>query len=258
MSQPILTRSTAQIVEALTEQLRQVESAGRRSHSEPSISSGTRALDRLLPDRGFRRGTLVEWLGCGAGSGAATLALIAGRQAAREGGALVVVDRQGSFYPPAAAALGIELEKLIVVRPQRDPDCAWALDQVLRCEGAAAVIGWTGKWDDRTFRRLQLAAESSGVLGLLLPPQSVRDAPSWADLRLLVHPLPGNYQHSVATALRVEVLRARGGAAGGAVELEIDDQTGEIHESRTRPQKSALHLASRLADAAPRRRSAGA
>ena len=54
----------------------------------------------------------------GSGNGAATLGLLSAREACREGGVLVVVDRSQTFYPPAAAAWGIDLERLIVVSPE--------------------------------------------------------------------------------------------------------------------------------------------
>ena len=47
----------------------------------------------------------MEWLSEGTGSGAATLALIAAREACRAGGVLAVLDAERSFYPPAAADL---------------------------------------------------------------------------------------------------------------------------------------------------------
>jgi hypothetical protein len=239
---------------------------------EGVISSGNEALDRLLPGRGFRRGMLVEWLAGGAGSGAATLALMAAREAARDGGALIVVDRYRQFYPPAAARLGIDLEKLFVVRPERNEDHAWAVDQALRCLGVAAVWCAAGEQDDHTLRRWQLAAESSGVLGLLLRGAAARQEPSWAELRLLVEPIAAPAQaRGRNRRLRVELLRCRTGHAGGTVELEI---TG--HETRTTLQPPAyslqpavrqrdtrhetrtMHLASQLAAPKARRRSRGA
>src|ERR671919_102312 len=57
------------------------------------VSTGSPALDRLLPAGGLRRGTLVEYLASAAGSGAGTLALAAAREACREGRALVILDR---------------------------------------------------------------------------------------------------------------------------------------------------------------------
>ena len=158
------------------------------------VSSGCAGLDRLLRWRGFRRGSLVEWLADGEGSGAATLAMISARLACdktetREAKALVVVDRRSAFYPPGAVNLGIELQRLIVVQPANKADNDWALDQALRCLGVGAVLTWQRKLAGRTFRRLQLAAEQSGVLGLLIRPATARSEPSWAGVRLLVEPL---------------------------------------------------------------------
>ena len=117
-------------IEALRQQLAQWEGAAWRQSVKdlaskdlaaedpafrkrlPALSSGFPALDRALPEHGFRPGTLVEWLFHGEGDGTATLAFRAAvgalRAAGRGGGAVVVLDRSGEFYPVAAVALGIE------------------------------------------------------------------------------------------------------------------------------------------------------
>lgn len=259
MPQP-LGSDRASVLENLAEQLRALEAA-RGVASGEVISTGNPALDRLLPERGFRRGTLVEWLSPHRASGAATLALLTARGVLAAGGALVVVDRRREFYPPAAARLGIALEKVIVVRPTGAADEAWALDQALRSRGVAAVWCSVEKPDNRTLRRLQLAAETSGVVGFLLRFEDARHEPSWAELRLGVEPIAQPHAGR-SRRLRVELLRSRAGPAGGAVELEIPTlqeaprtenhpagRRGINHE--TRP----VHLASQLAPAATRRRS---
>src|SRR6185295_1802088 len=81
------------------------------------------------------------------------------------------------------------LERMIVVRPRSEADQAWALDQALRCQGVAAVWCFAEERDSHAWRRWQLAAESSGVLGLLVREAEAREEPCWADLRLLVEPL---------------------------------------------------------------------
>jgi len=196
------------------------------------VSSGCGPLDRLLPDAGFRRGTLVEWLGSGSGNGVGTLALATAQAACRDGGALVVLDRRREFYPLVAFRLGIDPQNLIVVRADGDADNAWALDQALRCRAVAAVLAWPEKLDGRTFRRLQLAAEESGGLGLLIRDASARHEPSWADVRLLVETLPlgplplgrGNMRR-----LRIHLLRCRGTTSGLGVDVDIDDETRTMH-----------------------------
>lgn len=232
-------------IEALREQIARLEDSRAPLCGEPAdehpraavtavcgwrrkavISSGCPSLDQALPEKGFRSGTLVEWLAAGDGSGAAMLALLAASQACRQEGAVVVLDRTGEFYPPAAVGLGIEPRRLIVVYPGSKADHDWALDQSLRCSAVAAVVAWPdalgGTLDGRTFRRLQLAAEEGGSLGLLIRPETVRRQPSWADVRLLVEPLPTAAPYAQRRRLRVFLLRCRGGASERQVKVEVE------------------------------------
>jgi hypothetical protein len=159
------------------------------------------------------------------------------------------------------------LEQLILVRPTSTEDHAWAMDQVLRTRGVAAVWALVEEQDDHTLRRWQLAAETSGALGLLVRPARVRDEPSWAELRLLVEPITGA-RLGRGRRVRVTLARSRAGPAGRAVEVEIPtpdvladelpdkqrhaDRRDGNHETR------AVHLASSLAAAKAGRRSRGA
>ena len=104
------TDNTAQteIVTALRERVQRIE-GGKRPRGDLLVSTGCDGLDRLFPENGIRRGSLVEWHGNGRGHGAGSLALVAARQACSDGKALVVIDRAGTFYAHAAAALGIDL-----------------------------------------------------------------------------------------------------------------------------------------------------
>ena len=175
-------------LEELRQRIARLEAA-RRCGGSTTVTSGSTALDGILPEGGLRRGTLVEWLSAGEGTGAWTLALLAARETCRHGGSLAVLDRRGDFYPPAAVRLGIEPEQLLVVHAESAADHDWAMDQVLRSPAVAAVLAWPERLDGHTFRRWQLAVEQGGGLGLLLRPAAARADPSWADVRLLVEPL---------------------------------------------------------------------
>src|SRR5581483_9981845 len=188
----------------LQEQLRRWQEAKRPT--SVCSSTGCAQLDQLFPGGGVARGTLVEWLAEDAGSGAMWLALVAAREACHGYGPLVVVDGRGTFYPPAAAWAGIDLERLIVVRPVTAQDETWALDQSLRCQGVGAVLCLTDRLRQRAARRLQLAAEGSGGVGFLVRPASVRGEPCWAEVRLLVEPRAG----MVGRRLEIELLKTRG------------------------------------------------
>lgn len=207
-------------------------------------------LERLLPGGSFGRGTLVEWLATGVGSGAWGLALRGARQACLEGRSLVVIDASGEFHPPATAGMGIDPASLILMRPSSERDLLWAWDQSLRCPAIGAVVGRFEWLDSRSFRRLQLSAEMGGALGMLVRPAAMRGDPSWAEARFLVEPRPSvagvHGAGRSARRLRVELLRARGTSGAGMAELEIDDETG------------AVRMVSELADPAALRRPAGA
>jgi hypothetical protein len=104
----------------------------------------------------------------------------------------VVVDPGRGFYAPAVATLGIDLDRVTVVRPGSRADVLWTLEQALRCAGVSGVLCPLEKVNDREFRRLQLAAEAGDNFGMLLRPSRMCGRSSWADLRLEVSPLSGN------------------------------------------------------------------
>jgi protein ImuA len=219
--------SRADVIRDLKEQLRRIERSHHRADGEV-FSSGIAGFDKLLPAGGLRWGTLMEWLAASDGCGAGTLALLIFREILRKnGGACLIVDPAAEFYPPAAAELGIPLERTVLVRPKGPKETLWALEQALRSRGLAVVFGWLGKVDDRTFRRLQLAAEVGRGVGFLLRPIFFRDEPSWAEWRVLVEPLPTPEEAS-GRRLCVTLLHSREGTGGGSVVLEVDDETGDV------------------------------
>lgn len=219
---------------------------------QDDVFSGCPELDQILPAGCFQRGQLVEWLEDSPGSGASTLALLIARQAAQRGGIITIMDRDKQFFPPAAAALGINLNNLLLIQAASCQDEFWALDQALRCPAVAAVWAPLKHLEPRRFRRLQLAVEQSGSLGLFTRPLQVRGQPSWSQIQLWVQPRPGNGLRR----WRIEVVRARGDRAGRAVELEMDDTTGTLRESSHEHKTNPLHLASQLAAPASDSRSA--
>ena len=245
-----------QLIQKLQNRIRSVES-GSRAGSEQTISSGCAALDGLLPASGYQRGSLVQWITAG-GSGADYLSLLTAIEACRNGGSLVVIDPANQFYPPAAAVMGVPLERTIILRDQtnqasrsvhssstpgfmteslEDNDFLWSIDQALRCPAVAAVWGPMETIDVRWFRRFQLSAESSGCLGLFVQPLSAASAPTWADVQWQVEGLnstdrslrsPGRNEQLV----RLTLNRCRGTFAGKTVCLGINTVTGNTQEAR--------------------------
>jgi hypothetical protein len=259
----------SRLVDELRRQVGQWEVSGL---SQDTFSSGIAGFDRLLPGGGLRYGMLAEWLSGLARCGAATLSLLCAREACRPGGVLVVIDRQQMFYPPAAAAWGIDLSRLLIVRPQNARDELWAAVQAFRSPIVAAVWALIGRLEGRAFRQLQLAAQAGRTLGLLLRPAYVRGQPSWADVQLGVRSLSGvprplHLYHGPRTTnhgriIQVRALRTRAGPAGNCTTLEIDDVAHTVREVEVkegyRHDAHPLPVAAQLADPAASPRSARA
>jgi protein ImuA len=196
----------------------------------PALQTDWPALDRVLPLAGVRCSSLIELLDRRSGCGAETLAAVLTRAACRSPGVVVVVDPDRQFYPPALAAWGAPLGRQVVVHAAGDADALWAAVQALRSRAAAAVWLRCERLRSHDSRRLQLAAEEGGALGLVFRPARARGQPTFADVQLAVEPRPSPR----GRRLRVEVARYRGGVAGAVAEIEFDDVTARPCEADRR------------------------
>jgi protein ImuA len=179
------------------------------------------------PELDLRPGMIVEWLVTGPGAGAATSALriLSGHLGSR--GVLAVVDPIRESYASAVPGWGINLSRMLLLRPATLRETCWAIEQCLRCRGVAATCAWVENHLTATVnRRWKLAAETGGGVCSLFRPDSARREPAWADLRLRVTPLSGG--QGDARRIRVDVLYRRGGLGGSAQVWEIDHAAGDV------------------------------
>lgn len=190
-------------------------------------TTGVSVLDELLEKGGLPAGCLMEWLEPGTGAGVDTLALWGAVRARRPNELLIVIDSRGDFYPPGAVSLGLDLQTTAVIRPDKSAEALWTLEQSLRTPGVGVVVCPWPRLSSRTFRRLQLAAETGGSLGILLRPARARAEPSFAEVRWGVQALPS--AESGVRRWRVELVRARRQREGGCVELELHDDGNRLH-----------------------------
>jgi hypothetical protein len=185
-------------------------------HDPTGVVTGFPALDGLLPPGGLPRGSLVELLDERSGCGAETLAVLLARAACRHRGAAVVVDRERQFHPPAVAAWGLALDAVVVVHAANEAEELWAADQALRSRAVGAVWLRRERLHPHDFRRLRLAAEEGGTVGVLLRPARARGQPTWADVQWAVGPQRTEVrgQRSEVRGQRSEVRGQRSGVRG--------------------------------------------
>ena len=256
----------------LRERIRRIERPTALVHGV--LPFGIAAIDQVLPGGGLALGALQEILGVGGdeedGALAAAFAagilgrvglhrtpgtpapcslpgasLAGGRPGApppteeRRGGGMVLwCLPRPNLYGPGLAAHGLDPARLVLVRASRDAEILWAMEEGLRAPGIAAVVGEVGSLAAVASRRLQLAAERSGITAFLLRRWRVggqaaheRALPNAAVTRWRIAALPSKSlpgEPGVGRPRwRIELLRCRGGEPA-SWEVEEADATGHV------------------------------
>ncbi len=219
----------SQALTMLAQQIRAIETGGREGEKEGPFPVAARPWIGVFPgglparlDRRMdrtdvgRRGLLSGLGGCPRSYG--------------EEKFLVVVDPEERFYPPAAQALGVAIERLIVLRPRQEADLIWSVDQALRCPAVGGVLASFTRLSELSARRFQLAAEQGGTLGCWLRPLSVQREPSWAEIQWLVEPLYDYRDQEADRTIRRIALRSlrMRFATEQRCRLRIETQKGTI------------------------------
>ncbi|MFC7544403.1 ImuA family protein [Siccirubricoccus deserti] len=124
------------------------------------------------------------------------------------------MDRPGpDTWPPGLARFGLSPADLVLVQAPRALDGLWAMEEALRCPGVAGALLATDALDLTAARRLQVAAEAGGAIGLLLRPDDEAASAAAALTRWRVGaPAGAGSAHDLGDPLwRLELLRCRGG-----------------------------------------------
>ena len=177
--------------------------------ARPVWSTGRSSLDARLPGGGWPTASLIEVLLDDTGLGEVQLFLpaLVACQGRAEAPWLIWIAPPHEPYAPALAQQGIQLNRLLVVRPPSATEALWAAEQALSSGVCAAVFLWLKGTDDRWLRRLKLAAEEGGALGVLFRPERHRYESSPATLRLVV-------SKGTADSTHIDLLKVQGGRPG--------------------------------------------
>ena len=178
------------------------------------LASGYPELDRCLPGGGWPPEALTEILIGQYGIGELRLLMPAlARLSVEEAQTycgehteprwIAWVDPPFQPYAPALQQCGIDLSRVLVVRPKDDSELLWSAEQALSSGTCAAVLLWPDSLDDQASRRLQLAAEKGHSWAIAFRPLSARQQSSAAALRLELQ--------STEQGTRVHILKSRGG-----------------------------------------------
>jgi protein ImuA len=222
-------------MEVLRARIERVEGGARSAG--PVHSFGLTAVDSRLPGGGLSIGALHEVAGGGNGAvdGAAAALFVAGVAARLKGKTLWCLTRP-DLFAPAIAQVGLGPDRVIYAEAGDEKNVLSCFEEGLRHGGLSCVVAELAQLSMTASRRLQLAAEKSGTMGLALrrwrrqTETADFGQPTAASTRWRVSvlpsrplPVPGVGRHRWL----VELLRARAGESAD-FELEACDGKGRL------------------------------
>lgn len=248
------TARDTRVLEQLRAQIARVEHGGRADGT--ALPFGVAAMDAHLPGGGLLLGALHEV--CPAypelAHAAASSLFAAGAAARLQGSVLWCLTRRGLFAPALAGA-GLHPDRVLYAEAGDEAAVLAVAEEALRHGGLAAVIAEVTRFGLTASRRLQLAAESSGVLGLVIrrwsragepPAGSTAAATRWRVAALPSSPLGGATPGVGRPRWRLELVRCRGGEAPHTWTVEACDGAGRLRlaaDLADRPAAPAARLA---------------
>jgi protein ImuA len=225
-------------LDALRTRIAQIERRGTVRTGVP-LRFGVTAIDRHIPGGGLAPGALHEVTGDGPDLEHATAAtlLVAGLLARRRGPVLWALEQRDLFAPGLAAA-GLHPDRVVFAEAGRT--VLLAMEEALHHAGLAAVVGEVRRLGLTASRRLQLAAEGSGVPAFALRRSRNASDPALTEpnaaatrWRVAAMPSPPVLDHApdvpgLARALwRLDLLRCRGGVPATWI-VEACDAKGRL------------------------------
>lgn len=184
------------------------------SPAPPGVATGFPALDALLPGGGWPANALTEIFAARPGIGELSLlAPTLARLSRTDRRWIMLVAPPHLPYAPALAAAGVDLARLVLVRPRSAAEALWAARQALASGSCSAVLAWLAAPGAASLRRLQLAAEEAHTVAVLYRPAGAAVASSPAALKLSLE--------AAGSKLAVHVLKRRGSLVAQPVLLDV-------------------------------------
>lgn len=138
-------------------------------HIHEVLPFGVPEIDRKLLGGGLAFGCLHEVRGAGTGMADATAAMLFIAAAlGRSKGKILWFAAKRDLFAPALNQVGLDMTRVIFVETGDEKKVLARMEEGLRHGGVTAVVGELGTLTMNESRRLQLAAEQSGAMGVVL------------------------------------------------------------------------------------------
>lgn len=189
------------------------------------LPSGLAALDTVL-DGGWPRGRVSEIVG-GRSSGKTSVVLAGLAAATRRGEVVACIDVADALHPDSLQRAGVDLARLLWVRPPASVEAVRCAELILQAGGFAVVVVDFG--DDvphrlrgHTWPRLARATEQAHAACLVLAPRQLEGSGSALALALRARRAlwqPGLWSLLDGLDVEAQVARNRLGGTGRSVQV---------------------------------------
>jgi len=214
-----MTATKANIISALRKDILSLQGI-RHDSNNSRLDKTIGILKNAFPDNSFPIGVMHEFIVESAEDAVVTNAFVASivNPLMFDCGPVIWIGNNAVVFPPALKAFGIAPEKIIFIELKKEKEMLWVIEEALKCEGLAAVIGEIKELSFTQSRRLQLAVEKSKVTGFI-----IRNNPRVINItacvtRWKITSLPGeNVGHLPGVSFprwNVELLKVRNGKPG--------------------------------------------
>ena len=162
-----MSAAREQVLSELRERIANLAGSGAKHAG--CLPFGVSEIDAILPGGGLIYGSLHEFAGGGAGTvdGAAAALFVAGVAARTKGKIVWCLTRPDLFFPALAQA-GLHPSRVIFVESDKEEDVLANMEEALSYGGLGAVVGELVRLPMVHSRRLQLAAERTGTLAIIV------------------------------------------------------------------------------------------
>jgi len=177
-------------------------------------------VDNAFPNSCFPLAAIHEFISEGAEYTAATDGFIACLVSTlmANNGACVWISSSRTVFPPALKAFSIEPDKIIFIEIKNEKDILWVIEEALKCDGLAAVVGEMQEISFTTSRRFQLAVEQSRVTGFIICNHARNLTNNACVSRWKISPLSSNPEDNLPgigfPRWNIELLKIRNGKPG--------------------------------------------
>ena len=142
----------------------------RRLASDDLVRPVLGPIDLSFPNGIFPLASVHEFLAESAEDVAATSGFISCLLSSLmcKGGVTVWIGPSQTMFPAALKFFNVEPDKIIFINAKNSRELLWLVEETLKCQGLAAVVGEVSEVTFTVSRRLQLAVEQSRVTGFLV------------------------------------------------------------------------------------------